>query len=62
MPRRVEVKEGQTFRDGTGLTVRLGEIDGHDRVHFSVTGAREASCAWTRRNALFRLRQPLYQD
>jgi len=45
MPRSVGVKEGQTFQDGTGLTVRVGEIDAHDRVHFSVIDDREAACA-----------------
>src|SRR6266446_6088605 len=43
MPRRVEVKEGQSFQDGTGLTVRVGEIDANDRVHFSVIEDREAA-------------------
>jgi hypothetical protein len=36
MPRDVKVKEGQCFQDGTGLTVRVAEIDANDRVHFSV--------------------------
>ena len=45
MSRSVEVKEGQNFQDGTGLTVRVGEIDASDRVHFSVSGDREYSCA-----------------
>ena len=36
MPRSVEVKKGQCFQDGTGLTVRVGDTDGTDRVHFSV--------------------------
>ena len=45
MSRSVEVKEGHTFQDGTGLTVRVGEIDASDRVHFSVSGDREYSCA-----------------
>lgn len=45
MPRSVEVKEGQSFQDGTGLTVRVGEIDANDRVHFSVVEDREAACA-----------------
>jgi hypothetical protein len=44
MSRSVEVKEGQTFQDGTGLTVRVGEIDASDRVHFSVSEDREYSC------------------
>jgi hypothetical protein len=41
----IEVKEGQNFQDGTGLTVRVGEIDASDRVQFSVSGDREYSCA-----------------
>jgi len=45
MSRNVEVKEGQSFQDRTGLTVRAGEIDANDRVHFSVTGDQEAACA-----------------
>jgi hypothetical protein len=45
MSHRIEVKKGQSFQDGTGLTVRVAEIDGSDRVHFSVSGDREASCA-----------------
>ena len=44
MPRNVEVKEGQSFQDGTGLTVRVGEVDANDRVHFSVIEDREAAC------------------
>ena len=36
MPRSIEVKEGQKFQDATGLTVRVGEIDANERVHFSV--------------------------
>jgi len=36
MPRSDEIKNGQRFQDGTGLTVRVGDIDGTDRVHFSV--------------------------
>jgi len=36
MPRRVEVKKGQRFQDGTGLTVRVGDIEGSNRVRFSV--------------------------
>jgi hypothetical protein len=45
MPHSFEVKEGQSFQDGTGLTVRVGEIDASDRVHFSVIEDREAACA-----------------
>lgn len=37
MSPNIEVKEGQNFQDGTGLTVKVGEIDSHDRVHFSVS-------------------------
>jgi hypothetical protein len=44
MSHRVEVKAGQSFQDGTGLTVRVEEIDGFDRVHFSVSGIGEDSC------------------
>ncbi len=36
MPRNVEVNVGQKFQDGTGLTVKVGEIDSNDRVQFSV--------------------------
>ena len=36
MPHTVEIKKGQTFQDGTGLTVRVGEIDASERVHFIV--------------------------
>ena len=42
MPRTVEIKKGQTFQDGTGLTVRVGEIDASDRVHFAVVKDRES--------------------
>ena len=38
----VEIKKGQTFQDGTGLTVRVGEIDASDRVHFAVIKDRES--------------------
>ncbi len=41
MSPNIEVKEGQNFQDGTGLTVKVGEIDSHDRVHFSVIEDRE---------------------
>jgi hypothetical protein len=44
MPHTVEIKKGQTFQDGTGLTVRVGEIDASDRVHFSVIKDRESVC------------------
>jgi hypothetical protein len=42
MPRIVEIKKGQTFQDGTGLTVRVGEIDASERVHFTVIKDRES--------------------
>ena len=38
----VDIKKGQTFQDGTGLTVRVGEIDASDRVHFAVIKDRES--------------------
>ena len=41
MSPNVEDKEGQSFQDATGLTVKVGEIDSHDRVHFSVIEDRE---------------------
>jgi hypothetical protein len=44
MPRTVEIKKGQTFQDGTGLTVRVGEIDASERVHFAVIKDRESIC------------------
>src|ERR1700730_13400298 len=40
MPSNVEVRVGQKFQDGTGLTVKVGEIDPNDRVHFSVVEDR----------------------
>jgi len=36
MPHTVEIKKGQIFQDRTGLTMRVGEIDASDRVHFAV--------------------------
>jgi len=42
MPGTVEIKKGQTFQDGTGLTVRVGEIDASERVHFAVIKDRES--------------------
>ena len=42
MPGTVEIKKGQTFQDGTGLTVRVGEVDASDRVHFAVIKDRES--------------------
>ena len=44
MPHAVEIKKGQTFQDGTGLTVRVGEIDASERVHFTVIKDRESVC------------------
>jgi hypothetical protein len=44
MPRTVKIKKGQTFQDGTGLTVRVGEIDASERVPFSVIEDRESVC------------------
>jgi len=41
MPLGTEVKQGQSFQDGTGLTVRVREIDSNHRVHFSVTEHRK---------------------
>jgi hypothetical protein len=41
MPRDIEVRVGQEFQDGTGLTVRVGEVDPNDRVHFSVIEDRD---------------------
>jgi hypothetical protein len=41
MPRDIEVRVGQKFQDGTGLTVKVGEIDPNDRVHFSVIEDRD---------------------
>ena len=42
MPRTVEIKKGQTFQDGTGLTVTVGEIDASERVRFAVIKDRES--------------------
>ena len=36
MTRSVEVKEGQSFQDRTGLAVRVQRIDANNRIHFSV--------------------------
>lgn len=36
MLRSIEVKKGQHFQDGTGLTVKVGDIEESNRVHFSV--------------------------
>ena len=43
MPHAVEIKKGQTFQDGTGLTVRIGEIDASERVRFAVIKDRESA-------------------
>jgi hypothetical protein len=40
-----EIKTGQNFQDGTGLTVKIEWIDPCDRIHFSVIGDRESACA-----------------
>jgi hypothetical protein len=47
MPRsiEVEVREGQSFQDGTGLSVRVQQVDAYDRVHFSVIEDQDAACA-----------------
>jgi hypothetical protein len=42
MPHVGEIKKGQTFQDGTGLTVRVGVIDASERVYFSVIRDRES--------------------
>jgi len=42
MPHVVEIEKGQTFQDGTGLAVRVGEVDASERVHFSVIKDRES--------------------
>jgi hypothetical protein len=36
MPGNIEIKRGQSFQDGTGLSVRVQEVDASHRVHFSV--------------------------
>ena len=36
MTHGVEVKEGQSFQDRTGLAVRVDRIDANNRIHFSV--------------------------
>ena len=40
-----ETLSDSTTRSSFGLTVRVGEIDANDRVHFSVIEDREAACA-----------------
>jgi hypothetical protein len=43
MPPTVAVMEGQIFQDGTGLTVRVKQVDTNDRIHFSVVEDREVT-------------------
>jgi hypothetical protein len=43
MPRTVEIKKGQAFQDGTGFTVRVGEIDSSERVHFAAIKGQESA-------------------
>ena len=43
MPRTVAVTGGQIFQDGTGLTVRVKQIDTNDRIHFSVVEDQEVT-------------------
>ncbi len=45
MTRGVEVKEGQSFQDRTGLAVRVERIDANNRIHFSVIDYREGTSA-----------------
>jgi hypothetical protein len=45
MTRGVEVKEGQSFQDSTGLAVRVERIDANNRIHFSVIDYREGTSA-----------------
>ena len=45
MTRSVEVKEGQSFQDRTGLAVRVERIDANKRIHFSVIDYREGTSA-----------------
>jgi hypothetical protein len=62
MPRTVEIKKGQTFQDGTGLTVRVGEIDASERVHFAVIKDQSPYALETGKNVLLRLHPSLYQN
>ena len=62
MPRTVEIKKGQTFQDGTGLTVRVGEVDASDRVHFAVIKVRESVCVGNGEMSGFALHPSLYQN
>jgi hypothetical protein len=45
MTRGVEVKEGQSFQDRTGLAVRVERIDANNRIHISVIDYREGTRA-----------------
>jgi hypothetical protein len=45
MTRSVEVKEGQSFQDRTGLAVRVERIDANNRIHFSVIDYQEGTSA-----------------
>jgi hypothetical protein len=42
---KIKIKEGQSFQDRTGLTVRAGEVDANHRVHFSVTAHQGSAYA-----------------
>jgi hypothetical protein len=53
MPRSVEAKKGQRFQDGTGLTVRVGDVDGTDRIHFSVIEDGKVSASGEMSHAAF---------
>ena len=53
MPRSVEVKRGQRFQDGTGLTVRVRDIEESNRVHFSVIEDGKVSASGDMSHAAF---------
>jgi len=53
MPRSVEAKKGQRFQDGTGLTVRVGDVDETDRIHFSVIEDGKVSVSGEMSHAAF---------
>jgi hypothetical protein len=53
MPRNVAVEKGQHFQDGTGLTVRVGENERTDRVHFSVIEDGKVSASGEMSHAAF---------
>jgi len=36
MPSNIEVRDGESFQDATGLSVMVREVDASGRVHFSV--------------------------